>query len=141
MRGWLSFSPITEKGSFWKIINEYKGNIYKVKLEMKSPNIFGASHVATKILEEIKNDVNSDVTTVQVENTTGALNISEEGFGDYEAYIEDGGGKYEITTQKDGQVKTHSSETHAAVVTIDGSTPEEILKSAYGQLIKYSVRH
>jgi polyhydroxyalkanoate synthesis regulator phasin len=103
----IEFKPITEKRAVWNVI-ENAEKIYYIKLKLNAPNLFGVNKSTREYLNEIKDDLN--ITTVEqtYSNKKGELNIKEhkEVIENPLEYIEEGGGDWELKTER-GIVKSH----------------------------------
>ncbi|MFB4371021.1 MULTISPECIES: hypothetical protein [unclassified Pseudomonas] len=121
----LFIEPKLEAGRFWSIIKEHS-KIYKVDLTMISPNILETNKKARQALEELKKLFDQDDITIRLRNEKGDLKIPPNPISEYVDYIEEGEGKWAITTEGErGGKKTHKSIESAMTFEITTPTPEE----------------
>ena len=115
--------PKTAKGEFWNVVNHHK-KIYKVELELISPNILETNLKARDALKAMKELFRQEEVKITLTNEYGDLALPEAPIADYVDYIEEGEGKWSVTTEGDhGGKKTHKS--MSAIVTIDLDVPSD----------------
>lgn len=86
---------ITYKEEFWTIVSNAE-KIYKLRLNLKSPNLFNGRHKANDIMKELKEDYNITEISSEIKNDEGLLELPQDRLNDKIDYITDGGGSYEI---------------------------------------------
>ena len=110
--------PKLEAGKFWSIVGEHK-RIYKVELSMISPNILETNIKARESLEALKKLFGQDDITIKLRNDNGDLKVPRDPVSSYVDYIEEGEGKWAVTTEGDhGGKKTYKSIDSAMVFEI-----------------------
>lgn len=119
----LFIEPKTIKGEFWNVVKNHR-KIYKVELDLISPNILETNVKARDALKAMKELFEQDEVKITLTNEYGDLKIPKAPIADYVDYIEEGEGKWSVTTEGDhGGKKTHKS--FSAVVTIDLDVPSD----------------
>ncbi|MBX8562311.1 hypothetical protein K5D57_21575 [Pseudomonas cichorii] len=119
----LFIEPKTIKGEFWKIVKNHK-KIYKIELDLISPNILETNIKARDALQAMKELFQQDEVKITLTNEYGDLKSPKSPIADYVDYIEEGEGKWSVTTEgSHGGKKTHKSSS--AIVTIDLDVPSE----------------
>jgi hypothetical protein len=121
----LFIEPKLETGRFWSIV-EGHNKIYKIDLTMISPNILETNKKARKALEELKKLFGQDDVAIRLRNENGDLKVPKNPISEYVDYIEEGEGKWAVTTEGDrGGKKTHKSIDSAMIFEISTPDPEE----------------
>lgn len=121
----LFIEPKLEAGRFWSIV-EGHNKIYKIDLTMISPNILETNKKARKALEELKKLFGQDDVAIRLRNENGDLKVPKNPISEYVDYIEEGEGKWAVTTEGDrGGKKTHKSIDSAMIFEISTPDPEE----------------
>lgn len=116
--------PMTRTERFWEIVDAHS-KIYKVQLNLISPNILETNRKARDALEALERIFNQDEMKVILESESGQLQIPRNPTADYLAYIAEGEGSWKVTTDGGprGGKKTFTSKE--CVETVDLSMPEE----------------
>lgn len=128
----LFIEPKTIKGEFWNVIRSHS-KVYKVELELISPNILQTNVKARDALKAMKELFDQDEVKITLSNEYGDLKIPKAPIEDYVDYIEEGEGKWSVTTEGDhGGKKTYKS--ISAIVTIDLDIPSDEVLMHEGQL-------
>ncbi len=119
----LFIEPKTTKGEFWKVVKNHK-KIYKIELDLISPNILETNIKARDALQAMQELFQQDEVKITLTNEYGELKSPKSPIADYVDYIEEGEGKWSVTTEgSHGGKKTHKSSS--AIVTIDLDVPSE----------------
>ncbi|UFI44324.1 hypothetical protein [Pseudomonas savastanoi] len=119
----IFIEPKTIKGEFWNIINTHK-KVYKVELDLISPNILETNVKARDALKAMKELFDQDEVKVILSNEYGDLKVPAAPVEGYIDYIEEGEGKWSVTTEGDrGGKKVYKS--MSAVVKIDLEVPAD----------------
>ncbi len=136
----VSFNPIVSKDTFWQFVGVAKG-VYRLTLNLESPNLFGASEKATRSLEKIREAFNNSAATFTLKNPKGELKIPEDRIKTYQEYADRGGGSWEIVIGKKGNRKrVVKSMDRAIKITIeaeDSSTVRALLEDALTHFEEY----
>ena len=123
----LSIDEISIEKRFWAIVDRAE-KIYSMKLKLRSPNLFGGAFEIHSFLEAINEETNNDSVILELESESGDLTIEEEDYGDALAYIDAGGGSWEITCQNDSSQKRERIKSTSDVSSFTIPTPEETPK-------------
>lgn len=120
----LSIDEISIKRRFWKIV-ERAEKIYSMKLKLRSPNLFGGAFEIGSFLKMVNEETNNDSVIIEVESESGNLTIEEKDYGDALAYIDAGGGNWELTCQSGSAQKREKIKSTSDVSSFSIPTPEE----------------
>lgn len=101
----LSIDEITTTSDFWEIVEKEK--VYKLNLNIKSPNFFGGSTEAEELAKDIHETTNATETNIQIINKDGDLKLEKRSLTSYIKYIASGGGRWSLHTQN-GLIKSGS---------------------------------
>jgi hypothetical protein len=136
----VSFHPIVSKETFWQFIKSSKG-VYRLTLNLESPNLFGANDSATKSLERLREIFNNSAASVSLKNPKGELKVPEERVKTYQEYADKGGGSWEIVVGKSSnRRRTIKSADRAIKITVEAdesAVVRDLLKSALAQFEDY----
>lgn len=122
----------SRKEDFWKVIESHK-KIYRLELNLISPNILDTNTKAREALDALKDLYGQESVSIKLENESGALDIPLEPVADYIDYISEGEGKWTVVTEGErGGKKTHKSESSALTVELPVPSEQEI--TTEGQL-------
>lgn len=115
--------PVTTKEWFWRVIGHHK-KIYKLQLNLISPNILETNRKARDALEALENVFNQDETKIVLESEAGKLVVPEVPTADYVDYIAEGEGSWSVVVDGGprGGKKTFTSKEN--VETIQLHTPD-----------------
>lgn len=128
----IFIEPKTIKGEFWNVVRSHK-KVYKVELELISPNILETNVKARDALKAMKELFDQDEVKITLSNEYGDLKVPPAPIEDYIDYIEEGEGKWSVTTEGEhAGKKTHKS--ISAIVTIDLDIPSDEVVMSEGQL-------
>jgi hypothetical protein len=128
----IFIEPKTTRGEFWKVVRTHK-KIFKIELELISPNILETNMKARDALKAMKELFGQDEVKIALTNEYGDLKVPKTPIDDYVDYIEEGEGKWSVTTEGEhGGKKTHKS--ISAIVTIDLDVPSDDVLIHEGQL-------
>lgn len=97
----VKLDEIQYEDKFWEIV-ERAEQIYSLKLNLKSPNIFGARYKANEFLKEQREYYNNTEMNVELKNDEGNLTLLRENLEDFIKYISAGGGRYLILLKEKG---------------------------------------
>lgn len=121
----LFVEPKLEAGAFWSIIASHK-KIYKIELNLISPNILETNRKARDALKALKQLFGQDDVTIRLRNENGDLKAPKDPVSAYLDYIEEGEGKWAVTTEGEhGGKKTHKSKDSALIVDIEAPEAEK----------------
>ncbi|BBL72555.1 hypothetical protein [Methylogaea oryzae] len=120
---------------FWKVISNHI-KIYKLELNLISPNILETNLRAREALAALKSVFGQDEVAVKLENDSGKLRVPSEPIGSYLEYIEEGEGSWSLTTENiRGGKKKHTSaeniDTIALPIGEEKTPPENIQRQLY----------
>jgi len=116
----------TKKSDFWSVISNHK-KVYRLELNLISPNILDTNRKARDVLEQMKLLYGQDEMSLVLENDSGSLIIPEEPIADYIDYAAEGEGKWTLITEGNkGGKKKHTSEEAGITLDLNIPTEEEI---------------
>lgn len=125
LRGYeASFNPVVDVRSFWDIVSSSEG-VYKLKFDLKSPNLFGAEKSASEALRETQARFNSSGVQVELRNPKAKLQVREEEVESYRDYADAGGGTWELTVRKGKRRRQYNSANRAIRVRIEAEVDAE----------------
>lgn len=91
----IRVQPIAEERTFWDLMGE--NHVYKVTLQLRSPNMLGMSACARRFLNQLRDETNNVETKITLENPRGALRCDRSTLvGSMVEYAAEGGGEWEI---------------------------------------------
>lgn len=128
----IFIEPKTIKGEFWNVINSHN-KVYEIELELISPNILETNVKARDALKAMKELFGQDEVKIALINEYGDLKVPSSPIEDYVDYIEEGEGKWSVTTEGDH----HGKKVHksiSAIVKIDLNVPSDDVLINEGQL-------
>lgn len=136
----LQLELLTDKKSFWESIHYNEGEIQYVELTLISPNYLGQSYSTTKMLKEMKGEINNDSVIMKFTNERGKLKVlpNNHFFTDMLEYIANGCGCWKIKSKS--QRKVIKSEQQAIMYPLDKdiytltSSQKEDIRSAFAHL-------
>jgi len=100
----FSMDEIINLSTFWETIENAK-KIFELKLNLKSPNLFGSALTTNELLKKLKIDFNNDELDMNLKNSKGNLNITKQTIGDAIDYAGAGGGHWQLSFIRKGQTK------------------------------------
>jgi hypothetical protein len=116
--------PKLEAGTFWSIVENHK-RLYKMEINLISPNILETNIKAREALEGLKALFGQDDVTIKFKSENGDLKVPENPVSAYVDYIEEGEGKWSLTTEGDhGGKKTYNSRDSAMIFEIEAPDVE-----------------
>lgn len=123
----VTFNPILSKETFWEFITEAKGKgVYRLTLNLESPNLFGASDSATKSLTSLRKVFNNSGASFTFINPKGGLKVPEKPIKTYQEYADRGGGSWELVVgRSSNKRRTVKSSDRAIKITIEADEPAE----------------
>ena len=122
---YLTFvEPVTNTDGFWQVIQEHK-KIYKIELELISPNILETNQAARAALQDLENVFNQSKVKTSLENESGELRAPKKLLDNYLDYISEGEGSWAVVTDSGayGGKKRYTSKQQIA--TVDLVVPEQ----------------
>lgn len=128
----LSIDEITTTSDFWEIVENEK--VYKLNLNIKSPNFFGGNTEAEELAKDIHQTTNATETNIQIINHDGDLKLKKKSLISYIKYIASGGGHWSLNT-KNGFVKSGSKVVKNVHINNLESENDEALESSIKQAI------
>jgi len=123
----FSMDEITFISTFWEIIASCD-KIYELKLNLKSPNLFGGIYDTNQFLKNLKESFNNDETDVKLKSNSGNLKVTHEELEDPLKYAGGGGGHWELSVIKRGRTKKTTIKSNKSVKTIEIKNFEEEFK-------------
>lgn len=106
----VNIMPIISGETFWRIV-EAADAIYDLSLTFTAPNMGGGNISAEELLEELKEDTNFELLTMELQNKDGNLQIERDSFiGRMFDHLMKLGGKYFLKASVHGQEETHKSQ-------------------------------
>ncbi|MEX6665108.1 hypothetical protein [Pseudomonas sp. W2-17] len=128
----IFIEPKTTKGEFWSIVNSHE-KVFEIELELISPNILETNIKARDALAAMKKLFGQEEVKIVLSNEYGDLKAPKAPLDDYLDYIEEGEGKWSITTEgENGGKKIYKS--ISAIVKIDLEVPSDEILIHEGQL-------
>lgn len=128
----IFIEPKTIKGEFWNVIRLHR-KIFEIELELISPNILETNIKARDALKAMKELFGQDEVKISLSNEYGDLKVPASPVEDYIDYIEEGEGKWSVTTEGDHNGRRVHKST-AAIVKVDLSVPSNEVVMLEGQL-------
>lgn len=108
----------SEPNSFWNII-ESKSKIYKLEINLISPNILDTNQKAREALASLKEIFKQDEIDITLKNESGDLKVPEEPMSNYLEYIAEGEGSWKVITEGErGGKKSHSSSENIDTISL-----------------------
>lgn len=99
----------TKVEHFWRVISSHN-KVYKLELNLISPNILETNQKAREALAALKLLFGQDEVAVKLESESGELRVPKDPVNNYLEYIEEGEGSWAVTTESGrGGKKKHSS--------------------------------
>ncbi len=123
----FSMDEIINLTTFWETVQD-ADKIFELKLNLKSPNLFGSALSTNELLKKLKIDFNNDELDMNLKNTNGKLNISKETVGDAIDYAGAGGGHWKLSLIRKGQIKKTTVNSSKSVKTIEVTNFEDELR-------------
>ncbi|MBN2603383.1 MAG: hypothetical protein JXA91_04545 [Candidatus Thermoplasmatota archaeon] len=100
----VKITEVTHSSKFWETVED-ADKIYSLRLNLKSPNLFGGQIKANELLKNQRDLFNNTEFNVELKNENGELKVLKENVSDYIHYISAGGGQYAMAFQKNGIVQ------------------------------------
>ncbi|SDT35193.1 hypothetical protein SAMN05216598_5198 [Pseudomonas asplenii] len=130
----IFIEPKTIRGEFWNIVRSHK-KIYEVELDLISPNILETNVKARDALKAMKELFGQEEVKVTLSNEYGDLKVPKNPIEDYLDYIEEGEGKWSVTTEGEySPKKTHKSSSAIVRIDLDVPSAEVVLQEAQLEL-------
>lgn len=134
----LSIDEITTTSDFWNIVDSE--DIYKLNLNIKSPNFFGGDTEAEELTKEIHKATNATETNIQIINHDGELKLERKSLFSYIKYIASGGGRWSLYT-KNGLIKSDSKIGRKVHINnLDGENDDDLENSIKQAISKVDIR-
>ncbi|AZF15049.1 hypothetical protein [Pseudomonas sp. R3-18-08] len=128
----IFIEPKTVKGEFWSVVNSHD-KVFEIELELISPNILETNVKARDALAAMKKLFGQEEVKITLSNEYGDLKAPKTPLEDYLDYIEEGEGKWSVTTESEnGGKKIHKS--ISAIVKVDLDVPSDEVVMHEGQL-------
>lgn len=128
----IFIEPKTIRGEFWNVIRTHE-KVFEIELELISPNILETNVKARDALKAMKELFGQDEVKITLSNEYGNLKVPASPVEDYVDYIEEGEGKWSVTTEGEHNgKKVHKS--ISAIVKIDLNVPSDDVVMHEGQL-------
>jgi hypothetical protein len=118
---------IINLSTFWDTI-ENADKIFELKLNLKSPNLFGFALTTSQLLQNVKNDFNNDELDMNLKNTSGNLKITKNTLGDAIDYAGGGGGHWQLSFIRKGRTKKTTVKSNKSVKTIEVTNFEDEIR-------------
>ena len=123
----FSMDEITNLSTFWETIKN-ADKIYELKLNLKSPNLFGSALTTNELLKTLKTDYNNDELDMSLKNADGNLSITQEKLGDAIDYAGGGGGHWQISLIRKGQTTKTKVYSNKSVRTVEVTDFEDEIR-------------
>lgn len=126
--------PVTHKERFWQIIDEHS-RIYKVQLNLISPNILETNRKARDALKALEDVFNQDEAKIVLESQAGNLKVPEDPIGDYVDYIAEGEGSWKVVADGGprGGKKAFSSKECVETIDLPVESDSSSVRSLFDQ--------
>lgn len=112
----IFIEPVTHAAHFWKVIEEHQ-RIFKVELELISPNILDTNKAAREALKALEDMYNQDKVRTVLESESGLLKVPKEPTSSYLDYIGEGEGSWRVVTEgPSGGKKAYSSKERVEII-------------------------
>ncbi|MGL5559893.1 MAG: hypothetical protein ACRDC3_12180 [Paraclostridium dentum] len=95
---------ITSPTEFWNIVESE--DIYNLKLNIKSPNLFRGDTKVDDLAREWKSITNTTETTLEFKNNDGKLQVKKSFFNSFIEYITCGGGSWSLRSKSGSKSST-----------------------------------
>lgn len=116
----------SEPDTFWNII-ESKSKIYKLEINLISPNILDTNQKARDALVSLKEIFEQDEIDITLKNESGDLKVPDQPMSNYLEYIAEGEGSWKVVTEGDrGGKKSHSSSENIDTITLPEIDTEKV---------------
>lgn len=126
----------TKVEHFWRVISSHN-KLYKLELNLISPNILETNQRAREALAALKSLFGQDEVAVKLESEAGELRVPKDPVNNYLEYIEEGEGSWSVTTESGrGGKKKHSSFENLDIVdlpALEGRPPASSEQMELGQ--------
>ncbi len=93
--------------------------LYEIKLNLKSPNLFGNSFATNELLASVKKDFNNDELDLNLKNSNGNLKANRSELEDPIKYTGAGGGHWQLTIKRKGSLKKTIAKSSQNVKTVE----------------------
>lgn len=123
----FSMDEITNLSTFWETIDN-ADKIFELKLNLKSPNLFGSALTTNELLKNLKTDFNNDELDMNLKNANGNLNFTKDTLGDAIDYAGAGGGHWQLSFIRKGQTKKTKVKSNKSVKTIEVTNFEDEIR-------------
>jgi len=101
----LTIDEITSLSNFWDLVENEK--VYKLNLNIKSPNLFGGDSGAEELAKDIHRTTNATETNIEIINHDGDLKLKKSFLNTFLEYIASGGGRWTLNT-KNGLIRSNT---------------------------------
>ena len=130
----FNIDEITHKKRIWEMV-EASDFIYWIRLNLKSPNLFGARFEANEFLKKQRDLHNASEVGIEFKNDHGRLKITKEIFESFIDYISAGAGKYVVKLRTEGSIRLMRSRENIKKVFFKGDpmmqTEELVIKTIH----------
>lgn len=123
----FSMDEIINLATFWETVQDAK-NIFELRLNLKSPNLFGSALSTSNLLKKLKTDFNNDELDMSFKNANGYLSLSKETVGDAIDYAGGGGGHWKMSLIRKGQTKKTTVNSSKSIKIIEVTDFEDELR-------------
>jgi hypothetical protein len=120
----FTLDEITCRHQFWNVVSRATDGITSLELELRAPNLFGATAEAKDLLQECRDKHNATEIGLRVKNEQGHLRIIRQHFESFINYIAAGGGRYTLDYLIGRRHKRLRSSDVVRVVPMEGN-PEQ----------------
>lgn len=112
----IFIEPVTHVEHFWKVIESHQ-KIFKVELELISPNILDTNKAAREAIKALEEMYNQDKIRTILESESGNLKVPQEPTASYLEYIGEGEGSWRVVTEgPSGGKKAYSSKERVEII-------------------------
>lgn len=117
---WMDINSISEKSTFWEVVEKNRGSISDITFRFITPNVLRMRAVLTNDLKSVRTDHNATAVVVSYENPDGSLEVSGKEIEDAVDYVSQGGGAAKI---KSGRKTLFDSKMHDKAVEVENDEP------------------
>lgn len=135
----FSMDEITDSRTFWANIEDAE-QIFELKLNLKSPNLFGGIYETNDFLKKIKKSFNNEETDIKLKNKNGNLTVTHDAMDDPLKYAGSGGGNWRLVLKRKGRTKRTSVSSSKSVKTIEITDFEEEYRLIPGKEVMDKIR-
>ncbi len=97
----VKIQEISSEITFWEQLKEFD-EIFTFDITLSGPNLFGARYQASKFVQDLHENYNSDEFNIKLKNALGKLKLLKENVSDYIKLANAGAGRFVVEVAKKG---------------------------------------